>query len=430
MSSSSSVSRGSPVGDVALHEHDVDAAVDHLRVATGALAPELGEGDVEVEQVVRVEDDALRVALAVAHAQAVHEGSGRRHGRNLRKIPGAVTYIAADDRYDRMTYRRCGRSGLKLPGVSLGFWQTFGDDRPLETSRAIVRRAFDLGVTHFDLANNYGPPFGAGEETFGRLMEQDLRPYRDELVISTKAGYDMWPGPYGEFGSRKYLLASLDQSLKRMGLEYVDIFYSHRLDPETPLEETMGALDTAVRQGKALYAGISSYSAAKTAEAAAILRDLGTPLLIHQPSYSLLNRWIEEGLVDTLGELGVGCIVFSPLAQGMLTDKYLNGIPPGSRAAQDGSLSPDLLTDDALARIRALNEIAGRRGQSLAQLAIAWTLRDARVTSSLIGASSVEQLEANVAALDRLDFTAEELAEIEQYAADTGINIWEASSRE
>jgi L-glyceraldehyde 3-phosphate reductase len=341
-----------------------------------------------------------------------------------------VTYIAADDRYDRMTYRRCGRSGLKLPGVSLGFWQTFGDDRPLETSRAIVRRAFDLGVTHFDLANNYGPPFGAGEETFGRLMEQDLRPYRDELVISTKAGYDMWPGPYGEFGSRKYLLASLDQSLKRMGLEYVDIFYSHRLDPETPLEETMGALDTAVRQGKALYVGISSYSAAKTAEAAAILRDLGTPLLIHQPSYSLLNRWIEEGLVDTLGELGVGCIVFSPLAQGMLTDKYLNGIPPGSRAAQDGSLSPDLLTDDALARIRALNEIAVRRGQSLAQLAIAWTLRDARVTSSLIGASSVEQLEANIAALDRLDFTAEELAEIEQYAADTGINIWEASSSE
>jgi L-glyceraldehyde 3-phosphate reductase len=342
-----------------------------------------------------------------------------------------VTYIAADDRYDRMTYRRCGRSGLKLPGVSLGFWQTFGDDRPLETSRAIVRRAFDLGVTHFDLANNYGPPFGAGEETFGRLMEQDLRPYRDELVISTKAGYDMWPGPYGEFGSRKYLLASLDQSLKRMGLEYVDIFYSHRLDPETPLEETMGALDTAVRQGKALYVGISSYSAAKTAEAAAILRDLGTPLLIHQPSYSLLNRWIEEdGLVETLGELGVGCIVFSPLAQGMLTDKYLNGIPPGSRAAQDGSLSPDLMTDDALARIRALNEIAGRRGQSLAQLAIAWTLRDARVTSSLIGASSVEQLEANVAALDRLDFTADELAEIEQYAADTGINLWEASSRE
>ena len=337
-----------------------------------------------------------------------------------------MTYIAADDRYDRMTYRRCGRSGLKLPGVSLGFWQTFGDDRPLETSRAIVRRAFDLGVTHFDLANNYGPPFGAGEETFGRLMEQDLRPYRDELVISTKAGYDMWPGPYGEFGSRKYLLASLDQSLKRMDLEYVDIFYSHRLDPETPLEETMGALDTAVRQGKALYAGISSYSAAKTAEAAAILRDLGTPLLIHQPSYSLLNRWIEEGLVDTLGELGVGCIVFSPLAQGMLTDKYLNGIPSGSRAAQNGSLSPDLLTDDALERIRALNEIAGRRGQSLAQLAIAWTLRDPRVTSALIGASSVAQLEANVAALDRLDFTADELAEIEQYAADTGINIWEA----
>jgi L-glyceraldehyde 3-phosphate reductase len=342
-----------------------------------------------------------------------------------------MTYLAADDRYDRMTYRRCGRSGLKLPGVSLGFWQTFGDDRPLESSRAIVRRAFDLGVTHFDLANNYGPPYGAGEETFGRLMQQDLRPYRDELVISTKAGYDMWPGPYGELGSRKYLLASLDQSLKRMGLDYVDIFYSHRLDPETPLEETMGALDTAVRQGKALYAGISSYSAAKTEEAAAILRELGTPLLIHQPSYSLLNRWIEEdGLVDTLGELGVGCIVFSPLAQGMLTDKYLNGVPPGSRAAQNGSLSPDLLTDDALARIRALNDIAARRGQSLAQLALAWTLRDPRITSTLIGASSVEQLEANVGALDRLDFSPEELAEIERYAVDSGINIWAASSRE
>jgi L-glyceraldehyde 3-phosphate reductase len=341
-----------------------------------------------------------------------------------------MTYLAAEDRYDRMTYRRSGRSGLKLPAVSLGFWQTFGDDRPLETSRAIVRRAFDLGVTHFDLANNYGPPYGAGEETFGRLMGQDLRPFRDELVISTKAGYDMWPGPYGDLGSRKYLLASLDQSLKRMGLEYVDIFYSHRFDPDTPLEETMGALDTAVRQGKALYAGISSYSPAKTQEAAAILRDLGTPLLIHQPSYSMLNRWIEEGLLDTLGELGVGCIVFSPLAQGMLTDKYLNGIPPDSRAAQNGSLSPKLLSDEALARIRGLNEIAAGRGQSLAQLALAWTLRDTRVTSTLIGASSVEQLEANLASLDRLDLTAGELAEIDRHAADSGINIWAASSSE
>jgi L-glyceraldehyde 3-phosphate reductase len=341
-----------------------------------------------------------------------------------------MSYLPADDRYDRMAYRRCGRSGLKLPAVSLGFWQTFGDDRPLETSRAIVRRAFDLGITHFDLANNYGPPYGAGEETFGRLMQQDLHPYRDELVISTKAGYDMWPGPYGDLGSRKYLLASLDQSLKRTGLDYVDIFYSHRFDPETPLEETMGALDTAVRQGKALYAGISSYSPAKTEDAAAVLRDLGTPLLIHQPSYSLLNRWIEDGLLQTLGELGVGCIVFSPLAQGMLTDKYLNGIPPGSRASQDGSLSPKLLSEDALARIRALNEIAAGRGQSLAQLALAWTLRDPRVTSTLIGASSVEQLEANVGALDRLGFTSDELAEIDRHAVDSSINLWAASSRE
>lgn len=341
-----------------------------------------------------------------------------------------MAYLAADDRYDRMIYRRCGRSGLELPAVSLGLWQNFGHARPLDTGRAIVRRAFDLGVTHFDLANNYGPPYGSAEENFGRLMQQDLRPYRDELVISTKAGYDMWPGPYGDRGSRKYLLASLDQSLKRMQLDYVDIFYSHRLDPETPLEETMGALDTAVRQGKALYAGISSYSPGKTEEAAAILRDLGTPLLIHQPSYSLLNRWIEDGLLDALGELGVGCIVFSPLAQGMLTDKYLNGIPPGSRAAQDGSLPPKLLSDDALARIRALNEIAAERGQSLAQLALAWTLRDPRVTSTLIGASSVEQLEANVGSLGRLDFTPEELTEIDRHAVDSGINIWAASSRE
>ena len=341
-----------------------------------------------------------------------------------------MTYVPAADRYDRMAYRRSGRSGLELPSVSLGLWQNFGHDRPLEMSREIVRRAFDLGITHFDLANNYGPPYGTAEENFGRLMEQDLRPYRDELVISTKAGYDMWPGPYGDRGSRKYLLSSLDQSLARMGLDYVDIFYSHRFDPDTPLEETMGALDTAVRQGKALYVGISSYSPAKTEEAAAILRDLGTPLLIHQPSYSLLNRWIEDGLLDVIGELGVGCIVFSPLAQGMLTDKYLHGIPEESRAARDGSLSPSLLTDEALARIRSLNEIAQRRGQSLAQMALAWTLRDPRITSTLIGASSVEQLEANVGALDRLDFTPEELAEIEGDAVDSDINIWAASSRE
>jgi aryl-alcohol dehydrogenase-like predicted oxidoreductase len=341
-----------------------------------------------------------------------------------------MTYVAAEDRYERLPYRRCGASGLMLPAISLGLWQNFGHDRPLDTSREIVRRAFDLGITHFDLANNYGPPYGSAEENFGRLMDQDLRPYRDELVISSKAGYDMWPGPYGDHGSRKYLLASLDQSLQRMGLDYVDIFYSHRFDPETPLEETMGALDTAVRQGKALYAGISSYSPAKTQEAAAILRGLGTPLLIHQPSYSMLNRWVEDGLLDVLGELGVGCIVFSPLAQGMLTDKYLNGVPSDSRAAQNGSFSPDLLSDEALARIRALNEIAQQRGQSLAQLALAWTLRDPRVTSTLIGASSVEQLEANVASLERLDLSDDELAAIDRYAVDSGINLWAASSRE
>jgi L-glyceraldehyde 3-phosphate reductase len=341
-----------------------------------------------------------------------------------------VTYAPAEDRYGSMLYRRTGRSGLKLPAISLGLWWNFGGDRPLETSRAIVRRAFDLGVTHFDLANNYGPPYGSAEETFGRLLEQDLRPYRDELVISTKAGYDMWPGPYGEWGSRKYLLASLDQSLARMGLDYVDIFYSHRLDPETPLEETMGALDTAVRQGKALYAGISSYSAAKTREAHAILRDLGTPLLIHQPSYSLLNRWIEPDLLDALGELGVGCIAFSPLAQGMLTDKYLHGLPEGSRATWPSSLSPDLLTDAALEKIRALNDIAAGRGQSLAQLALAWALRDERVTSALIGASSVAQLEQNVGALENLALSDDELAEIDRHATDTGINIWARSSSE
>ena len=339
-----------------------------------------------------------------------------------------MTYVPAGDRYDRMIYNRCGRSGLLLPAVSLGLWQNFGGDRPLETSRTIVRRAFDLGITHHDLANNYGPPYGSAEETFGSLLKQDLAPFRDELVISTKAGYDMWPGPYGDHGSRKYLLASLDQSLRRMGLDYVDIFYSHRFDPETPLEETLGALDTAVRQGKALYAGISSYSAQRTEEAVAILESLGTPLLIHQPSYSLLNRWIENGLLDTLGELGVGCIGFSPLAQGMLTDKYLDGIPEGSRASRSATLSPDLLTDEALEKIRSLNEIAKRRGQSLAQMALAWTLRDPRVTSALAGASSVEQLEANVAAVARVDFTDDELAEIEKYATESGINLWAASS--
>jgi L-glyceraldehyde 3-phosphate reductase len=339
-----------------------------------------------------------------------------------------MTYVPAGGRYERMTYRRTGRSGLQLPAVSVGLWQNFGHDRPLDTSRAIVRRAFDLGVTHFDLANNYGPPYGSAEENFGRLMYDDLRPYRDELVISTKAGYDMWPGPYGEWGSRKYLLASLEQSLGRMGLEYVDIFYSHRFDPETPLEETMGALATAVQQGKALYVGISSYSAEKTREAARILRDLGVALLIHQPSYSMLNRWIEPELLDTLEELGVGCIGFSPLAQGMLTDKYLYGIPEGSRASRDGSLSPKLLTDEAMQKIRALNEIAQGRGQTLAQTALAWTLRDPRMTSTLVGASSVEQLESNVAAIDNLDFTEDELAEIDRYATDAQINIWAKSS--
>src|SRR4249920_796224 len=317
--------------------------------------------------------------------------------------------MPAADRYERMTYNRCGRSGLQLPAVSLGLWQNFGHERPLDTIRAITRRAFDLGITHFDLANNYGPPFGSAEENFGRILQDDLRPYRDELVISTKAGYDMWPGPYGDGGSRKYLLASLDQSLERLGLDYVDIFYSHRVDPSTPIEETIGALDSAVRQGKALYVGISSYSAEKTREAHAILRDLGTPLLIHQPSYSMLNRWIEPDLLDAIGELGVGCIAFSPLAQGMLTSKYLAGIPEGSRASRPSSLEPDLITDEALEKIRALNDIAGRRGQTLAQMALAWVVRDARVTSALIGASSVAQLEENVAALELPTFTDDEL---------------------
>jgi L-glyceraldehyde 3-phosphate reductase len=341
-----------------------------------------------------------------------------------------MTYVAAEDRYDEMPYRKCGRWGLKLPAISLGLWHNFGGDRPLETSRAILRRAFDRGVTHFDLANNYGPPYGSAEQTFGTLYAQDFRPYRDELVISTKAGYDMWPGPYGEWGSRKYLLSSLDQSLKRMGLDYVDIFYSHRFDPETPLEETMGALQSAVHQGKALYVGISSYSAEKTREAAALLRELGTPLLIHQPSYSLLNRWIEPDVLDAVEEVGVGVITFSPLAQGMLTDKYLNGIPEGSRASQNTSLSPDLLTDEVLEKIRGLNEIAQRRGQSLAQLALAWTLRDPRVTSTLIGASSVDQLDDSLGALRNLAFSDEELAEIDRYATESGINIWQRSSSE
>jgi L-glyceraldehyde 3-phosphate reductase len=340
-----------------------------------------------------------------------------------------MTYVPAADRYDRMGYRRSGRSGLQLPALSLGLWHNFGNDRPLENARAIVRRAFDLGVTHFDLANNYGPPYGSAEENFGRLFRQDLAPFRDELVISTKAGYDMWPGPYGNWGSRKYLLSSLDQSLRRMGLDYVDIFYSHRFDPDTPLEETMGALDTAVRQGKALYVGISSYSPDKTRRAAGILDELGTPLLIHQPSYSMLNRWIEAELLDTLEELGVGCIGFSPLAQGMLTDKYLGGIPEGSRASRHDSLSPDLLSDEALERIRSLNEFALGRGQTLAQMALAWTLRDPRVTSTVFGASSVEQLESSLGALERLDFSPDELAEIDRHAIDSGINIWEGSSR-
>jgi L-glyceraldehyde 3-phosphate reductase len=337
-------------------------------------------------------------------------------------------FVASPDRYDSMTYRRVGRSGLDLPAISLGLWQNFGEDRPLDSQRARIRRAFDLGITHFDLANNYGPPYGAAEESFGRVFRSDLPAYRNELVISTKAGYDMWSGPYGIWGSRKYLLASLDQSLARLGLEYVDIFYSHRFDPRTPLEETMAALDTAVRQGKALYAGISSYSPARTREAIEILRGLGTPLLIHQPSYSLLNRWIERELLDVLGAEGVGCIVFSPLAQGLLTDKYLAGVPDGSRATREGSFGAEMLNDENLARVTGLNEIAARRGQSLAQMAIAWVLRDPRVTSAVVGASSVAQLEDTLQALANLEFDAAELAEIDRYAVDGGINLWAASS--
>ena len=337
-------------------------------------------------------------------------------------------HIAAPERYDAMAYRRVGASGLRLPAISLGLWQNFGDDTPRATQAAIVRRAFDRGVTHFDLANNYGPPYGSAETNFGRILGSDLRAYRDELIISTKAGYDMWPGPYGDRGSRKYLLASLDQSLARMGLDYVDIFYSHRVDPETPFEETMGALDAAVRQGKALYVGISSYSAKRTHEAAAILRKLGTPLLIHQPSYSMLNRWIEAELLDVLARERIGAIAFSPLAQGLLTDRYLDGVPSGSRAARGGSFKEDLLTPANLANVRALNDIARRRGQTLAQMAVAWTLRDPRVASALVGASSVEQLDDNLAALDNLAFTPDELAEIDRFAVEGGVNLWAASS--
>ncbi|MEA2279886.1 MAG: L-glyceraldehyde 3-phosphate reductase [Solirubrobacteraceae bacterium] len=339
-----------------------------------------------------------------------------------------MTYVAAADRYEPMPYRRCGRSGLMLPAISLGLWHNFGHDRPIDTQRAILRRAFDLGVTHFDLANNYGPPYGSAETNFGRILREDFLPYRDELVLSTKAGYDMWPGPYGDHGSRKYLLASLDQSLSRMGLDYVDIFYSHRFDPDTPLEETMGALDSAVRAGKALYAGISSYSGERTVQAVRILRELGTPLLIHQPSYSLLNRWIEEDLLDVLGEEGVGSIVFSPLAQGMLTDRYLDGIPEGSRVATGGALEEGMLSEENLTHIRALNDIASDRGQTLAQMAIAWTLRDPRVTSSLIGASSVRQLEDSLAAVRDLDFSDDELTRIDRHAVEGGINLWAQSS--
>jgi L-glyceraldehyde 3-phosphate reductase len=341
-----------------------------------------------------------------------------------------MSYRAGETRYDNHSYRRVGRSGLKLPAVSLGLWHNFGDGDPFDRQRDILRRAFDLGVTHFDLANNYGPPYGSAEANFGRRLKDDFRPYRDELVISTKAGYDMWPGPYGEWGSRKYMLASLDQSLSRLGLDYVDIFYSHRPDPDTPLEETMGALHSAVQSGKALYAGISSYSPERTAEAARILADMGTPLLIHQPSYSMFNRWIEDGLLDTLGDLGVGCIAFSPLAQGMLTDRYLNGIPEGSRASKGRSLNPGLLTDQAVGQIRELNDIARGRGQSLAQMALAWALRDNRVTSVLVGASSVAQLEANVGAVANLEFGADELAEIERHARESGINLSRRSKAE
>ncbi len=344
-------------------------------------------------------------------------------------MPLLEAYRADPARYDgRMPYRRVGRSGLLLPAVSLGLWHNFGDDVPFATQRAILRRAFDLGITHLDLANNYGPPYGSAETNFGRHLREDFAAHRDELVISTKAGWDFWPGPYGDLGSRKYLLGSLDASLARMGLDHVDIFYHHRFDPDTPLEETMGALDAAVRSGRARYVGISSYSGARTREAVAILRELGTPLLIHQPSYSMLNRWVEDDLLDALAETGVGCIAFSPLAQGLLTSKYLNGVPEGSRAAQGKSLSPDLLTEENLAHVRALHEIAAGRGQTLAQLAIAWVLRDSRVTSALVGASSVRQLEDSAAAVANLAFAPDELAAIDTHAVEGGINLWAGPS--
>ena len=339
-----------------------------------------------------------------------------------------MTYVPAPSRYADATFRRCGRSGLDLPAISLGLWQNFGGEDVFETGRAVLRRAFDRGVTHFDLANNYGPPYGSAEANFGRWMELDFRPHRDELVISSKAGWDMWPGPYGNFGSRKYLVASCDASLKRMGLNYVDIFYHHRPDPKTPLEETMGALDHLVRSGKALYVGISSYSPELTREAHAMLKSMGTPMLIHQPSYSMVNRWVEDGLLSTLADLGMGCIAFSPLAQGLLTNKYLTGVPEASRAAKNGSFSPDLVTQDNLGRIKALGELAKARGQSLAQMAIAWVLRDPRVTSALIGARSVAQLDDSLDALHHLAFSADELARIDRHATEGGIDLWRSQS--
>jgi len=390
-------------------------------------ADETGRGGIDIAV---GPDESLR-DRAYPGEDAIPPGFRRHFRADLtpnREYAARVPYQAASDRYDSMHYRRCGNSGIQLPAVSLGLWNNFGDDRRLDTQRAILRRAFDRGICHFDLANNYGPPAGSAELNFGRILREDFLPYRDELIISTKAGYDMWPGPYGEWGSRKYLLASLDQSLRRMGLDYVDIFYSHRFDPDTPLEETLGAVDTAIRQGKALYAGVSSYSAVRTRDALRILRELGTPLLIHQPSYSLVNRWIEDDLLAVLGEAGVGCIVFSPLAQGLLTDRYLDGIPEGSRASKGTFFNPDWLNEDHLAHVRALNEIAQSRGQSLAQMAVAWVLRDERVTSALIGASSVRQLDDTLAALDRLDFSDDELAAIEEHAVDFGINIWARSS--
>lgn len=340
-----------------------------------------------------------------------------------------MTYTPASNRYDSMTYRRCGASGLQLPAISLGLWHNFGGDTPHTLKRELCRKAFDLGITHFDLANNYGPPAGSAEEAFGDILKQDFQGYRDEMIISSKAGYLMWPGPYGEFGSRKYLISSCDQSLKRMGLDYVDIFYSHRYDPDTPLEETMGALDQIVRSGKALYAGISSYNSQRTREAVAILKDLGTPCLIHQPSYNMFNRWVEsDGLLDTLSDLGVGSIAFTPLAQGLLTNKYLSGVPQDSRAAQGKSLNPDMISDATLSSIKALNEIARSRGQTLAQMALAWVLRDGKVTTALIGASKTSQIEDCAGAVNNLEFSSDERAAIDQHAKDAGINLWAASS--